>query len=70
VIDGNLPANPQSEFYFDAHGFDGVEMTEFLDGAICRSDYFAVEDVETLAVVMGFTSYNPDNGPGLEQCEW
>ena len=65
LIYGNLPADPNDEdFHYDARGYLGVDMTEFLDGALCRNSWNNPNDLELLVRdVMGFKAYDPNKAP-------
>lgn len=72
AIEGNLPLDPNSAFYYQDRGMPtentvaeyGIGMTEFLDGALCRSNWHTEAEVDLLVSnVMAFMAYDPNTAP-------
>lgn len=65
LINGNLPNDPQSPWYWDHPNSEspGIDMTEFIDGMLCRGWHTPMEVVPLVVDVMGFTSYDPNLAP-------
>lgn len=56
-------SDPQSEWYYEDHGFPGLDTTEFADGLVCRADADPA-DVDTLVRdVMDYELYFAEDAP-------
>lgn len=66
VLTGYLhptPAHPSLPD-LDARGFDDLDVTEILDGVVCRSEHVWNAEVSTLVnTVMDYQQYDPAEAP-------